>query len=372
MAEALKDSYGMVVPQTIATMIAAVHPAFPRKAFLADAGKGYENLNLMHRGRHIAAALRAHLPPDYHQALAILLASVEHEPPRWRERHAMASFLYLPHTQFVADHGLDHFEPSMRALHQLTQSFTAEFSIRPFLEKHPDATLARLREWTTDPNEHVRRLVSEGTRPRLPWAPRLRDFQRDPRPVLDLLERLRDDPALYVRRSVANNLNDIGKDHPEVLVATAKAWLVDASAERRWIVGHALRSAVKRADAGALSALGYGGKADLAIDEIRITPKRAVIGGKLSLRFRVSNPGKRRQRALVDLRVHYVKANGSANAKVFKLTTVDLAPGEGIEVGKAISLAQMSTRRHYPGKHRVEVMINGVVSPLGDFSLREA
>jgi len=360
------------VPKTIAAMIATVHPAFPGKAFLADVGQGYDALNLMHRGRHMATALRAHLPSDYRKALAILLASVEHEPPRWRERSAMASFLYLPHTQFVADHGLDHFEESMQALHLLTQCFTAEFSLRPFLEKHPAETLARLREWTRDPSQHVRRLVSEGTRPRLPWASRLRDFQRDPRPVLDLLERLRDDPALYVRRSVANNLNDIGKDHPELLVATAKQWLVDASAERRWIVGHALRSAIKRADAGALSALGYGGKANLSVAGIRITPKRAVIGGKLSLRFVLSNPGKKPQRALVDLRVHYVKANGGTSAKVFKLTTVDLAPGESIEVGKTLSLAQMSTRRHYPGKHRIEVMINGVTSPLGEFSLRDA
>ena len=169
----------------------------------------------------------------------------------------MAAFLYMPHLFFVARHGLDHFEDSMRAQHALTQLFTAEYSIRAFLEKHPGATLARLREWTADPSHHVRRLVSEGTRPRLPWAPRLRAFQKDPRPVLELLELLKDDPELYVRRSVANNLNDIGKDHPALLTAVAKRWLRGASPERRWIVSHALRSAVKRADAGALGALGY-------------------------------------------------------------------------------------------------------------------
>ena len=172
----------------------------------------------------------------------------------------MAAFLYMPHLFFVARHGLDHFEDSMRAQYALTQRFTAEYSIRAFLEKHPEATLARLREWAADPSQHVRRLVSEGTRPRLPWAPRLRAFQKDPRPVLELLELLKDDPELYVRRSVANNLNDIGKDHPALLTAVAKRWLRGATPERRWIVDHALRSAVKRADAGALGALGYGAR----------------------------------------------------------------------------------------------------------------
>ncbi len=159
--------------------------------------------------RHCTNICRPNIP----QAVDVLLASAS-QPHEHRASGGMAAFLYMPHLFFVARHGLDHFEDSMRAQHALTQLFTAEYSIRAFLEKHPEATLARLREWTADPSHHVRRLVSEGTRPRLPWAPRLRAFQKDPRPVLELLELLKDDPELYVRRSVANNLNDIGKDHP--------------------------------------------------------------------------------------------------------------------------------------------------------------
>ena len=166
----------------------------------------------------------------------------------------------MPHCFFVAEYGLDHFEPSMQAHYQLTQRFTAEFSIRPFLIKHTEATLARLRQWARDPNEHVRRLVSEGTRPRLPWASRLPAFQADPAPVLALLELLKDDPALYVRRSVANNLNDIGKDHPRVLMQTAQRWMRDATPERAWVVRHALRWAVKQGDPAALKVLGFGKK----------------------------------------------------------------------------------------------------------------
>ncbi|APW43599.1 DNA alkylation repair protein [Rhodoferax saidenbachensis] len=368
MAEPLVTQYGPDVPKAIARMVAAVHKRFPVDAFLHDALTGYDALALMPRGKHIARALQRHLPQDYAQALPILLASAER--PHGRDPGlSLGSFLYLPHTAFVAEFGLGHFELSMQAQHALTQRFTAEFSIRPFLQKHPEATLAQLMEWTRDPSEHVRRLVSEGTRPRLPWASRLPAFQRDPTPVLALLERLKDDPELYVRRSVANNLNDIGKDHPALLANTAKAWLRKATPERRWIVQHALRSAVKRGEAGALAALGFGGAADVAICQHSITPQRAVIGGTLAVAFDVTNSTAQPQRVLVDFAVHYVKANGQARAKVFKLKTLDLAAHETQRVGKQISLAEMTTRKHYPGVHQVEAILNGRAQPLGSFKL---
>lgn len=257
----------------------------------------------------------------------------------------------------------------MQAQHALTQRFTAEFSIRPFLQKHTQATLELLMDWTRDPSEHVRRLVSEGTRPRLPWASRLPAFQRDPTPVLALLERLKDDPALYVRRSVANNLNDIGKDHPGVLADTANAWLKDATPERQWVVQHALRSAVKRGEPGALAALGFGAGADVLIGQARIAPQSAVIGGKVAVTFDVTNNTAKPQRVLVDFAVHYIKANGASRAKVFKLKTLGLAPHETQSVGKQLSLAEMTTRKHYPGLHRVDVILNGRSQLLGSFDL---
>lgn len=257
----------------------------------------------------------------------------------------------------------------MRAQHALTQRFTAEFSIRAFLEKHPERTLARLRQWAADPSPHVRRLVSEGTRPRLPWAPRLRAFQRDPAPVIELLQLLKDDPELYVRRSVANNLNDIGKDHPALLVDVARRWLRDASPERRWIVNHALRSAVKRADAGALAALGYGGEAAVKVRGVAITPASPRIGGRVEIRFDVVSTSRKAQRLMVDLVVHFVKLRGTG-AKTFKLRALTLAPGEAATVGKTLTLTQLTTRKHHPGVHRVEALLNGRRVKLGEFRLR--
>ncbi|WP_183960562.1 DNA alkylation repair protein [Chiayiivirga flava] len=367
MAEPLRNSFGAAIPKRIGAMLQAVDAAFDADAFVADALRGYEPLNLMQRGRHIAHALRRHLPDDYDAAIALLLASVDHAPAR--DGAPMGAFLFLPYTEFVSLHGLDHFATSMRALHALTQRFTGEFSVRPFIERFPELALAQLRAWASDPNEHVRRLVSEGTRPRLPWAARLRAFQRDPAPTLALLELLRDDPSLYVRRSVANHLNDIGKDHPEVLTAVARRWMVDAGEERQWIVRHALRSAVKRAEAGALEVLGFAHEARVAVEAVRIAPKRVAIGESVDIGFTLRNTGAAAQRVLVDYVVFYVKANGEARAKVFKLRTLDLAAGEAVRIAKRLSLEQRTTRTHYAGRHRVELLVNGRPMPLGEFVL---
>ncbi|MBX3650293.1 MAG: DNA alkylation repair protein [Burkholderiales bacterium] len=370
MAEPLKNSYGPEIPRRIARMIAQVHPAFPARAFLRDALDGYAALELMPRGHHIARALRKHLPQEVPAALDILLASLD--APRGDSSGPLASFLFMPHTVYVAAYALDHFEAAMLAQHVLTQRFTAEFSIRPFIEKYPERTLAVLRSWTRDPSPHVRRLVSEGTRPRLPWAPRLRALQRDPRPALELLELLKDDPELYVRRSVANHLNDIGKDHPALLNAVAKRWLKGASPERAWIVRHALRSAIKRGDAGALAVSGFGAKAEVSVRKAAVTPQRLAIGGRIAIRFELANRKTTPQRILADLRVHYAKAGGRTSAKVFKLKTVELRPKETLAFTKKLSLADLTTRKHHPGLHRLEVLLNGRAVALGEFLLTRA
>jgi 3-methyladenine DNA glycosylase AlkC len=365
MAEPLKSQFGAAIPKRIASEIAHVFPAFNRTGFERDALHGFESLELLDRGRQLGRVLHAYLPPHFPDAVDVLLATL---PATRAGDGGMAAFFYLPHTEFVRAFGVGHFEPSMRALHALTQHFTGEFAIRPFLEHHQAETLDRLREWTRDPSAHVRRLVSEGTRPRLPWAPRLRAFQQDPTPVLALLDVLRDDPELYVRRSVANNLNDIGKDHPQRLVETAAQWMDGASDERRWIVQHALRSAVKRGDAAALAVLGYGAASTLTVESTRIAPARPALGGSVSISTTLHNPSRRTQRVIVDVLVHFVKANGRTNPKVFKMSVVEIAAGASVTLRKTISLANLTTRKHYPGRHRVELQLNGQVTPVGGFT----
>ncbi len=371
MAEALKNHYGPDIPRRIAAMICAVHPSFDTRSFVKHVLDGYEALELMQRGAKIADALHAHLPADFPAAVDILLASMDHQPvtAKGADKNPITAFLFLPHTVFVAKHGLAHFEVAMRAQHALTQRFSAEFSIRKYLQQKQRDTLKTLRTWATDPSDHVRRLVSEGTRPRLPWAPRLRAFQQDPRPVLELLELLKDDPSLYVRRSVANNLNDIGKDHPELLFETAARWSKNASENRQWIIRHALRSAVKRGERGALRVLGFGAAAKVKIKNAKVSPARVSKGAPVQVSFDLVNPTPRAQRLVVDLCVHFIKANGSARPKVFKLRELALEAGAVASFSKRLSLKDLTTRKHYAGVHRVDVAINGRAMPVGKFEL---
>lgn len=372
MAANLKDFYSPEVVRRLGRDLAAAHPPFSLERWEAEAFAGFGELSLTERARHLMRCLRSQLPDDYEAAIAILLDSLG---PGFGddELSGMAPFFYLPHVYYVAEFGLDHFESSMRAQYQLTQRFTAELSIRYFLERHPEATLERLRQWASDPSHHVRRLVSEGTRPRLPWTMRLRAFQKDPGPVLELLELLKDDPSLYVRRSVANNLNDIGKDHPGLLARVCREWLEGAGPERQWLVRHALRSAVKRGERGALEALGAGEAAEVEIVRAGFVPERPKRGGKVRFAAVVEARGEREQKLVIDLAVHFVKAKGQpspkGHAKVFKLKATTLQPGERAEVGKTIDLADLTTRKHYPGWHAAELRINGAPFPAGGFEL---
>lgn len=244
----------------LAHNIALAFPAFETASFKRSALSGLSPHGILQRGQHIATALRRFLPSRYDEAAAVLLKSLT--PPLLETAGlGLGVFFYLPHVSFVAAYGLDKinngghdpFEASMRAQYELTRRFSAEFSIRAFLIQEQERTLARLAQWTRDPDPHVRRLCSEGTRPRLPWAQRLPAFIKDPRPVFPILEALKDDPELYVRRSVANHLGDIAKDNPQLAFSLCERWLKNASTERKWIIRHALRHPAKKSVPQALS-----------------------------------------------------------------------------------------------------------------------
>jgi 3-methyladenine DNA glycosylase AlkC len=248
-----------VAVDCLAHNLALVWPEMDAPAFRRAARDGLAPLAILQRGHHLARVLRAHLPPRYEDAVAVLLRSLT-PPLTATDDLGLGVFFYLPHVSFVATYGLDAagnggrdpFEASMRAQHELTRRFSAEFSIRPFLIAEPERTLARLMDWTRDPDPHVRRLCSEGARPRLPWAQRIPAFVKDPRPALPILEALKDDPDLYVRRSVANHLGDIAKDHPALAFEICTRWLTGASAERKWLIRHAVRHPAKKGVKAAL------------------------------------------------------------------------------------------------------------------------
>jgi 3-methyladenine DNA glycosylase AlkC len=369
MAEPLKHFFNEAIVRSIASDLRRVHATFRERAFVQACVTGLADLELTARGWHVAEALRTHLPQSFPAAAEIVVASLGPELAG-SDSFGMAPFRYLPHVFFVQEYGLDDFEPAMRVQYELTKRFSAESSIRAYLVRYPEQTYARLMEWAGDDNVHVRRLVSEGTRPRLPWAPRLRAYQADPRPVIALLEQLKDDPERYVQRSVANNLNDVAKDHPELAVEVCRRWLADASPERTWIVRHALRSLVKQGHRGALATLGVGGKPLVGITGVQLAPARVRVGGSLRFTLEIASTGRKRQELLVDYAVHFVKANGQTRPKVFKLRKLALGPGERAELAGTVSFADMTTRRHHPGRHRLELLVNGIAHPLAEFEVQ--
>jgi 3-methyladenine DNA glycosylase AlkC len=358
--EPLKTFFSSALVRRLAGDIARVHPGFPVRAFTSDACRGLDTLELLDRGRQIAIALAAHLPSSYPDAIEILLQSLGPE-------HAtdeligvgMAPFFYLPHTLFVAECGLEHFDLSMRAQYELTKRFSAEGGIRPYIARDPHRALTFLQSWATDKNPHVRRLVSEGTRLRLPWATRVGWLDQNPERVLALLELLKDDASTMVRRSVANNLNDLGKVRPDLMIRTAGRWLENASRERRILVEHALRSAVKRGDVSALRLLGYGQRPQVSLEDVTFGPRRVRIGGRVAMQFGIESTSKRNQNLLIDIAAHFVKARGVAAPKVFKLGRIALGPRERVDLKRTFSLAVHTTRVPRPGRHAVDVIVNG-------------
>ncbi len=373
-AEPLKHFFSKALVKRLGASLKAVHGPFDVRGFERDATRGLEALELLARAKRLADAMHRHLPADFRESAEILLRSLGpvHATDEL-EGAGMAPFFYLPHTIFVAEHGLEHFELSMTAQHALTQRFTCEFSIRAFLAHAPERTLAVLERWTEDPSPHVRRLVSEGTRPRLPWARRVKWLEENPERVLPLLERLKDDPTTLVRRSVANHLNDLCRTHRSLLLDTVERWMEGGANApddaRRALVRHALRGAVKKGDPRALALLGFGERARVEVEGIHFEPPRVRIGEGVRVSFTLVGRARKTQRLAVDLAVHFVKARGQTGEKVFKLDEVELSPDERVTLGKRVSLAVHTTRTPRPGRHAVEALVNGQRLPLGHFEV---
>ena len=257
---ALKEILSPTLIRLVGESVRRVCPKFSASEFESQAVEGLDQLELMDRGRHIGLSLARQLPGPFSKQARTLIASLGPELTR-TEGNGLAVFFYLPHSFVISECGLEDVESSLAAMYQLTKRFSAEFCLRPFLIRHRDECLSRLQRWATDPSSHVRRLVSEGTRPRLPWALRLTEFERDPKVTLPLLELLKDDPEKYVQRSVANHIGDILKDHPRVGFALCERWLkevgkkaigAEIARSRKWIIRHAVRLPAKTGDQEAL------------------------------------------------------------------------------------------------------------------------
>ena len=346
----------------VADAVAGVHRQFDRKAFIASVfDEHWEDRALKQRLRHVAECLHAGLPASYPEAVAILR--------RASPATSGAGFAAMAFSEYVEAYGVDDYETSIPALEEFTKVVSAEFAVRPFLLKYPDRMISQMATWAEHPDEQVRRLATEGSRPRLPWGMALKPFQVDPSPVLPILERLRDDPSEDVRRSVANNLNDISRDHPDLVIRTLERWQ-DGSPEIAGITNHALRTLLKQGHPDALGLLGFGETPRVRLESLRVDPDPVPVGAKTTVRFDLVSEADREQNLMIDGVVEYARPRKPAS-KVFKWKTATVAPGERISVKRSVTLQQLSTRRIHPGRHAVDVQVNGKRMGRVEFEVSE-
>ncbi len=375
MAEPFKNLLSPELVRASSTALTRAWPAFERKRFERMALNGLDALEMKARAMQIADALEAVLPQDFGAACNVIEAALA--PPieiegvsaqRDVATQGLAGWIVWPLGEFVARRGTRHPERALRSLHALTQRLTAEWAIRPLIVAHPKRVFDTLLTWTRDPSQHVRRLASEGSRPRLPWGLQLKSLIADPSPTLPILEALQDDESGYVRRSVANHLNDIAKDHPQLVVDWVRRHLPGASPERRALLSHASRTLIKQGDAGMLALWGAGSAFEGRCT-LKATPQRVAVGDSIQLTLTLHSASNADQALLIDYAVHHVKASGGTSAKVFKGWKLRLAAGESRTLVKQHSFKAVTTRRYHAGPHAIEATINGSVAATAKVTL---
>ena len=346
---------------------------FQRAEFERIALTGLDNLELMQRSDQIAAALTASLPPEFPGILQPMTDILDPDTESGFNTGPLGAeglhgWALMPVGKFVATHGMGCPDESLTFLRELTMRSSAEFAVRPFYKQHPDLTLAHTARWARDNNQHVRRLASEGSRPRLPWGMRLAQFVQDPSPLLPILQTLRDDTSEYVRRSVANNLNDIAKDHPDLVAEIAADWMQNAPKPRQKLIKHACRSLIKSGHAATLKVFGYG-NADGITADLAIAPRSVQLGQSLALTARLAHGEQAPQPVLVDVVMRFLRADGSHGARVFKWAETTVPPGQTVTLEKRLPLRDVTTRRHYPGPQFAVLQVNGQALAEAEFDL---
>jgi 3-methyladenine DNA glycosylase AlkC len=367
----LKDHlFNEVKVKKMAKDIRTVYPAFDERGFVRAVVREFPSLELMQRIGHISAMLRQYLPQDYLDALKVLVASLPPPCDPTLSDDDFGEFIYAPYGHFVSEYGCEkrYLNESLEAIKEITQRFSCEWAVRRYLNEFPKETLAELKKWTKDSHYHVRSLVSEGTRPNLPWAKKVTVTSVDTLPLLELLYT---DKTRFVTRSVANHLNDIAKTEPALVVRTLMRWQESgkqSEAEMKFIVKHALRTLVKQGNIDALALLGHG-STKVALESFTVETSKVKVGDALMFSCVLVSTDKTPQDFVVDYIIDFKKANGSHAQKVHKLKVVHLKPKERVTLTKKHPLRLMTTRTLYPGEHKVTLQVNGKVFDTHSFLL---
>ncbi len=359
MPEPLKNLYTTRFVHSLCTQIENIYKDFDSEGFTEHLfDSAWINKELKQRMRHFSETLHQFLPHSYSKAIDILV----------RASANFNGFEYMFFPDYVECYGLDDFNKSMSALAHFTQYSSSEFAVRPFIIKEPHKMMAQMNTWANSKDHHIRRLASEGCRPRLPWAMSLPEFKKDPSPIFPILEKLKNDESEYVRRSVANNLNDISKDHPDIVIKMVKSWF-NKNRNTDRLVKHACRTLLKQAHPEAMILFGLAQPKHIKINHF-IVQKSVKMGEKLSFSLTLKS-----QRPLGRIRIEYgidfMKKNGRQSRKIFKLSESDTENQEK-NIQKTYSFKKISTRKYYPGIHKVAIIINGYELAQSEFLLKSS
>jgi len=358
--EALKEMFGHTFFKKLASTVASVHPAFQAARFVQDVTHNIEDLSLNQRMRKTSLILHQHLPENYSQTIGILKEVVP---------QLNGGYTTLVFPDFVSQYGLSYFQESLEALKYFTLFGSSEFAIRVFLLQDFERTLKTMQKWSTDENFHVRRLASEGSRPRLPWSFKLDQVIKNPGITSLILENLKCDDELYVRKSVANHLNDISKDSPDHVLKLVKAW-DKTHPHTAWIVKRGVRSLLKNGDKTSMNVFGFTKDVRVAIKRFSMTSDVVRLNDVLQFQFDVVSEKSKPQKLMIDYRIQYYKKSGIQSGKVFKLKEVTLAPGETISIIKKQRFQDFTTRKLHSGQHVLEIVVNGEIKKRKTFEFK--
>lgn len=353
--EPLKNAYSPAFIGRLSQTIKAVLPAFSESGFCERIfDKGWEARELKQRMRHIATALHHHLPGTYHQQVECIREMVA----QLQSKGEKGGFEYLFFPDFLEQYGTHDAPTSLKAMEWLTQFVSCEFAVRPLLLQHQELVMAQMLAWSRHPHPHVRRFSSEGCRPRLPWAVAIPALKKDPSPVLPILENLKADESLFVRKSVANNLNDIAKDHPDAVAEVAKKWK-GVSAETDWIIRHGCRTLLKKAHPATYHLFGLDAEASCHVSGLKLSTASLKIGERLRFSFALTVGATQPVKLRLEYAVYYRKWGGEWSRKIFQLAERTFLPGTVTPFEKEQRFQDFTTRKHHPGRHKLAVVVNG-------------
>ncbi|EML9211866.1 DNA alkylation repair protein [Clostridioides difficile] len=357
MPELLKNMYNRESLYEVAVAIQSVYNSFKVDEFIKSTmDETWNNLELKARCRKISMSLGMYLPEDYKEALSIL------------EKSVTGFYFAFFFPDFVEVYGQDdiNWDLSISALERNTEYWSSEFAVRAFIIKDEERMMAQMRKWSKHKSEHVRRLASEGCRPQLPWGQAISKFKKDPTPVLPILEQLKTDTSTYVQKSVANNLNDISKTHPDLVISLAKDWY-GKNKSTNWIVKHGCRTLLKKGNRDVLALFGYDDTTSINLQDFTLETTSISIGEDLTFSFNIL--AKKATKTRLEYGIDYIKSNGKRNRKIFKISEVSLKENEKKSYMKKHSFADVSVRKHYPGIHSIAIIINGIEKDKLDFEL---